>query len=100
MNNEPSTVNSSQERIAQGFLEQETCKTSHGSTEVPDVSVDGIVASKDSGSQNSSSVQYEIQQNSSQPGSESGLVATPTSIANRKSKRLARYNRRGSKGVK
>lgn len=100
LNNEPSTVNSSQERIAQGVLEQETCKTSHGSTEVPDVSVDGIVASKDSGSQNSSSVQYEIQQNSSQPGSESGLVATPTSIANRKSKRLARYNRRGSKGVK
>ncbi|CAL5205108.1 unnamed protein product [Lathyrus oleraceus] len=105
-NNEPSTVDSSQERIAQGVLEQETCKMSHGSTEVPEVCVDGTVASKDDGvatgsqSQNSSSVQYEVQQNISQPGSESGLVATPTSIAKQKGKRLTRYNRRGSKGIK
>ncbi|KAL5074239.1 hypothetical protein RYX36_013223, partial [Vicia faba] len=105
-NNEPSTVDSSQERIAQGVLEQETCKMLRGSTEVPEVSVDGTVASKDDGvatgsqSQNSSSVQYEAQQNISQPASESGLVATPTSIAKQKGKRLTRYNRRGSKGVK
>ncbi|XP_058785762.1 protein KAKU4-like isoform X1 [Vicia villosa] len=98
-NNEPSAVDSSQERIAQGVLEQ-------GSTEVPEVIVDGTVASKDDGvatgslSQNSSSVQYEVQQNISQAGSESGLVATPTSIAKQKGKRLTRYNRRGSKGVK
>lgn len=79
---------------------------SHGSTEVPEVCVDGTVASKEDGvatgsqSQNSSSVQYEVQQNISQPGSESGLVATPTSIAKQKGKRLTRYNRRGSKGIK
>ncbi|GAU28188.1 hypothetical protein TSUD_313470 [Trifolium subterraneum] len=71
----------------------------------PSVSVDGTVASKDdgiaTGSQNSSSVQYEVQQSSSQTGPESGLVATPTSsIAQQKGKRLTRYNRRSSKGVK
>jgi hypothetical protein len=97
LNNESLTVNSSQERIAQGVPEQETCKMSHESTEVPDVSADGIAT----GSQNSSSVQYEVQQVSSQPDSESGLVATATSsIAKQKGKRLTRYNRRGSKGVK
>ncbi|WJX35694.1 hypothetical protein P8452_23650 [Trifolium repens] len=105
LNNESLTVNSSQERIAQGVLEQETCKMSHESTEVPDVSADGTVASKDdgiaTGSQNSSSVQYEVQQVSSQPGPESDVVATATSsIAKQKGKRLTRYNRRGSKGVK
>ncbi|CAJ2643386.1 unnamed protein product [Trifolium pratense] len=101
LNNESSTVNSSQERIAQGVLEQETRKMSHESTEVLDVSIDGTVASRDDGSQNSSSVQYEVQQVSSQQGPESGSVATPTSsIAKQKGKRLTRYNRRGSKGVK
>lgn len=105
MNKEPSTVDSSQERIAQGVLEQETCKMSHGSSEVPDVSVDNTVAFKDdgvaTGSQNSSSVQYEVQQNSSQQGSELGLAATPSSIAKQKGKRLTRYNRRDrSRGAK
>ncbi|XP_004501249.1 uncharacterized protein [Cicer arietinum] len=105
LNKEPSTVDSSQERIAQGVLEQETCKMSHGSSEVPDVSVDNTVAFKDdgvaTGSQNSSSVQYEVQQNSSQQGSELGLAATPSSIAKQKGKRLTRYNRRDrSRGAK
>lgn len=73
---------------------------------MPDVSVNNTAALKDegvaSGSQNSSSVQYEIQQNSSQPGPESGLAATtPTSTAKQKGKRLTRYNRRDrGRGVK
>lgn len=105
LNNKPSTVDSSQERTAQGVFEQE-CKQSHESTEVPDVIVNETVASKEddgvaTGSQNSSSVQYEVQQNSSQAASESGLTATPTSIAKQKGKRITRYNRRDrSRGVK
>ncbi|KAJ1420133.1 hypothetical protein SESBI_14573 [Sesbania bispinosa] len=103
---EPCTVDSSQERTAQGVLEQETCKLSHESMDVPDVIVVDTVASKEddgiaTGSQNSSSVQCEVQQNSSELASESGLAATSTSIAKQKGKRITRYNRRDrSRGVK
>ncbi|XP_027354421.1 protein KAKU4 isoform X2 [Abrus precatorius] len=102
---EPNAIDSSQERTAQGVIGQETCKLLSESMDVPDVIVEDSVGFKDdgaaSGSQNSSSVQYEAQQNSSQPGPESGLITTPTSIAKQKGKRITRYNRRGrSKGVK
>ncbi|KAL2346837.1 hypothetical protein Fmac_000837 [Flemingia macrophylla] len=88
------TKNSSQERTGDGALEQEACKTLRESTEVLDVVADDSVGLKQdegvpSGSQNSSSV-YEVQQ-----GAESGLPATPTSIAKEKGKRYTtRYNRR------
>ncbi|RDX85744.1 Protein KAKU4, partial [Mucuna pruriens] len=98
LDNEPNTIDSSQDRTAQGVVEQGACKTSRQPTEVPDVLVDDSVAS---GSQNSSSVQCEVQQDTSQPGAESGLVTAPSSIGKQKGKRLTRYNRRGrSKGVK
>ncbi|RZC06295.1 protein KAKU4-like isoform X3 [Glycine soja] len=94
LDNKPNTTDSSQERTAQG-LEQEECQTLRESAEVPDVIGDDSVAGGVvSGSQNSSSV-YEVQ-----PGVESGLSTTPTSIAKQKGRRIAtRYNRRG-KGVK
>lgn len=99
MDNKPNTTDSSQERTAQG-LEQEECQTLRESTEVPDVIGDDSVADRvASGSQNSSSM-YEVQHDTSQPGVELGLPATPTSIAKQKGRRIAtRYNRRG-KGVK
>ncbi|KAL2637624.1 hypothetical protein AAZV13_06G069700 [Glycine max] len=96
LDNKPNTTDSSQERTAQG-LEQEECQTLRESAEVPDVIGDDSVAGGVvSGSQNSSSV-YEVQ-----PGVESGLSTTPTSIAKQKGRRIAtRYNRRGrGKGVK
>lgn len=106
LDNEPITIDSSQERTTEGVLEQEACKTLRESTEVPDVIAEDSVAFKEddgvpSGSQNSSSVQYEVQQGTSQPGVESGLAATPTSIAKQKGRRITtRYNRRGrSRGV-
>ncbi|TKY74641.1 KAKU4 protein [Spatholobus suberectus] len=107
LDNEPNTIDSSQERTDQGVLEQEACKTLRESMDVPDVIVDNSAALKEddgvaSGSQNSSSVQFEVRQDTSQPGAESGLPTTPTSIGKQKGKRITtRYNRRGrSKGVK
>ncbi|XP_061346213.1 protein KAKU4-like isoform X2 [Gastrolobium bilobum] len=106
LDNESSAVDSRQERTAQGVLEQETCKLLRESMEVPDMNVADTVAFKEddgvaTGSQNSSSVQDEVQPNSSRLGSESSLAATPTSIAKQKGKRITRYNRRGkSRGVK
>ncbi|KAK7352788.1 hypothetical protein VNO80_18216 [Phaseolus coccineus] len=98
--NEPNTNYSSQERTAEVVFEQEACKTLRESMDVPDVigDHDGVA----SGSQNSSSLQYEVQQDTSQLGVESGLPATPTSIANQKGRRTTtRYSRRGrSRGVK
>ncbi|XP_068480142.1 protein KAKU4 isoform X4 [Phaseolus vulgaris] len=98
--NEPNTNYSSQERTAEVVLEQEACKTLRESMDVPDVigDHDGVA----SGSQNSSSLQYEVQQDTSQLGVESGLPATPTSIANQKGRRTTtKYSRRGrSRGVK
>ncbi|KAL2655492.1 hypothetical protein AAZV13_04G068800 [Glycine max] len=102
LDNKPNTTDSSQERTAQGVLEQEECQTLRESTEVPDVIGDDSVADRvASGSQNSSSM-YEVQHDTSQPGVELGLPATPTSIAKQKGRRITtRYNRRGrSKGVK
>ncbi|XP_027903806.1 protein KAKU4 [Vigna unguiculata] len=98
---EPNTNDSSQERTAEVVLEQEACKTLRESMDVPDVTgdADGVA----SGSQNSSSV-YEVQHDSSQLGVvESGLAATPTSIAKQKGRRVtATYNSRRSRsrGVK
>jgi len=98
---EPNTNDSSQERTAEVVLEQEACKTLRESMDVPDVTgdTDGVA----SGSQNSSSV-YEVQHDSSQLGVvESGLAATPTSIAKQKGRRVtATYNSRRSRsrGVK
>ncbi|XP_020226314.1 protein KAKU4 isoform X1 [Cajanus cajan] len=94
------TNDSSQERTGEGVVEHEASKTLRESTEVPDVVADDSVGLKQddgvpSGSQNSSSV-YEVQPDSSQAGAESGLPATPTSIAKQKGKRITtRYNRRG-----
>ena len=75
--------------------------------EVPDAIVNNTVALKEddgvaTGSQNSSSIQYEVQQDNNLPGSEPESTATPTSIAKQKGKRVTtRYNRRGrSRGVK
>lgn len=99
--NDPNTNDSSQERTVQVILEQEFCKTLRESMDVPDVigDDDGVA----SGSQNSSSLQYEVQQDTSLLGVESGLPATPTSIAKQKGRRItARYtSRRGrNRGVK
>ncbi|XP_057434606.1 uncharacterized protein LOC130727476 isoform X5 [Lotus japonicus] len=96
LDNKPSAVDASQERTTEGVLEQEDCKQS---MEMPGVVVNDPVAVKDdstatgSQSQNSSSVQNEVQQKGSQ--------ATPTSIANRKGKRITRSTRKDrSRGVK
>ncbi|KAH1252944.1 Protein KAKU4 [Glycine max] len=70
LDNKPNTTDSSQERTAQGVLEQEECQTLRESTEVPDVIGDDSVADRvASGSQNSSSM-YEVQHDTSQPGVE------------------------------
>lgn len=102
LDNEPDTVDSSQERTSKDVLEQETCNLLSESMEVPDdVIVNDTVAFKENdgvatGSQNSSSVQYEAQPDHSQRGSESDLAATSTSIAKQKGRRItSRYNRRG-----
>ncbi|MED6204973.1 hypothetical protein PIB30_013739 [Stylosanthes scabra] len=106
LDNDPSRVYSRQEkRTAQGVLEQE--KVSSESIEVPDAIVNDTIAFKEdegvvTGSQNSSSIQYEVQQDNNLPGSELESAATPSSIAKRRGRRATRYNMRGvsAKGVK
>ncbi|KAL1346761.1 uncharacterized protein [Arachis hypogaea] len=90
LDNEPSTVYSRQEETtAQRVLERDNCKVLSESIEIPD-------------SQNSSSIQYEVQEDNNLPGSEANLEATQSSIAKRKGKRVTRSNTRGgwAKGVK
>ncbi|MED6125078.1 hypothetical protein PIB30_065120 [Stylosanthes scabra] len=105
LDNEPSRVYSRQERKAQGVLERD--KVLSESIEVPDAIVNDPIAFKEdegvvTGSQNSSSIQYEVQQDNNLPGSEPQSAATPSSIAKRRGRRATRYNMRGvsTKGVK
>ncbi|KAI4316226.1 hypothetical protein L6164_024225 [Bauhinia variegata] len=88
------------ERVAKDVIEKEA---SEASLEVPANSAainedDGVAT----GSQNSSSMQYE-DHSQSQPTSEPNLTTTKTNVVaeKQKSKRITRYNRRGTgRGVK
>ncbi|KAI4337415.1 hypothetical protein L6164_015836 [Bauhinia variegata] len=85
-------------RIAKDVNEKEVCQLSSETyLKAPDKNVaineDGGVPT---GSQNSSSMQYEVQQDHSQPISEPDLTNTTTNVAEKhKAKRITRYNRRG-----
>ncbi|XP_054788833.1 protein KAKU4 isoform X2 [Prosopis cineraria] len=102
LDNKHDTVGLGDERISKGAAEQETCEPRSGTcTEVPDVTVNNNIATNEddgvaTGSQNSSSVQNEFEQEHSEVAPEPDLAVSTRSIADKqKGKRISKYNRRG-----